>query len=220
MTIISPPISSLETIADLLRELGDIPAWRVRLTPSPGSATEADVLHFDAREDRLYELVDGTLVEKGMGYLESVLATFLIMRLGNFINPKNLGLLSGESGMMRLFPGLVRIPDVAFVSWPRIPGGKFPTAPIPDLVPDLAVEILSASNTVREMNRKRSEYFDAGVSLVWIIDPDARTVAVYHSPADPIILTTSDTLDGGDVLPGFTVSLKEFFAELDRVGLA
>ena len=122
MTIISPPTSSLETIGDLLRQLGDIPAWRVRLQPYPGTATEADVLRFDAHEDRLYELVDGTLVEKGMGFQESVLAAYLIIHLGNFVNPKNLGLVSGESGMMRFFAGMVRIPDVAYISWPRIPG--------------------------------------------------------------------------------------------------
>lgn len=218
MTIISPPTSSLETIGDLLRQLGDIPAWRVRLQPYPGTATEADVIHFDAHEDRLYELVDGTLVEKGMGFRESVLAMLLIKVLKQFIDPPNLGLVSGEAGMMRLFPGMVRIPDVAYISWARIPGRKMPTDPIPTLSPDLAVEILSVSNTAREMQRKRGEYFDAGVRLVWIIDPDARTLAVFDSPADPIVLTAKDTLDGGDVLPGFTLSLAEFFGELDRVG--
>ena len=218
MTIISPPTSSLETIGDLLRQLGDIPAWRVRLQPYPGTATEADVLRFDAHEDRLYELVDGTLVEKGMGFQESVLAAYLIIHLGNFVNPKNLGLVSGESGMMRFFAGMVRIPDVAYISWPRIPGRKMPTDPIPTLSPDLAVEILSSSNTPREMQRKRGEYFDAGVRLVWIIDPEARTVVVHTSAAEPVILSAHDVLDGGEVLPGFTLPLGELFAELDRVG--
>ncbi len=153
-----------------------------------------------------------------MGYRESVLATLLIKLLRQFVDPPNLGLVSGESGMMRLFAGLVRSPDVAFISWNRVPGGKVPTAPIPALAPDLAVEILSSSNTAREMERKRGEYFEAGVRLVWIIDPDTRTATVYSTPDSPITLSTSDTLDGGEVLPGFSMSLAEFFAELDRLG--
>ena len=218
MTIVSSPISSLETIEDLLRQLGDIPAWRVRLRPTPGAATEGDVLHFHARERRLYELVDGTLVEKGMGFRESLLATLLAKLLRDFVDPPNLGLVAGESGMMRLFAGLVRIPDVAFISWSRVPGGKVPSAPIPSLVPDLAVEVLSPSNTPREMQRKRAEYFDAGVRLVWIIDPDTRTVAVYTSAENPVTLTANEQLEGSPVLPGFTLALAALFAELDRVG--
>jgi Uma2 family endonuclease len=208
--------SSLHTVEDLLHQLGDVPAWRIRLHPSPGTASEADVLRLHADEKRLYELVDGTLVEKGMGYRESLLAVYLIMCLDRHVRPRNLGLVTGEAGMLRLFAGMVRIPDVAFVSWARVPGGRVPTAPIPSLAPDLAVEILSGSNTPREMDRKRGEYFDAGVRLVWIIDPDARTVAVYTTPANPSVLTEHDALDGGAVLTGFTLRLSDLFAELDR----
>jgi len=74
------------------------------------------------------------------------------------------------------------------------------------------------SNTKAEMNRKRQEYFQAGVRLVWEIDPDARTVAVYTGPEQCTTLTQDQTLDGGDVLPGFTLSLRELFAELGRQG--
>jgi Uma2 family endonuclease len=120
--------------------------------------------------------------------------------------------------MLRLFPGLVRIPDVAYVSWARVPAGRVPTAPIPQLAPDLAVEVLSRSNTPREMERKLREYFDAGVRLVWIVDPDARTVAVYTAAVNPVVLTETDVLQGGEVLPGFTLPLAHLFAELDRLG--
>jgi Uma2 family endonuclease len=87
----------------------------------------------------------------------------VISLLRAYVVPRNLGIVSGEASMMRLFPGLVRIPDVAFASWDRIPGGCVPSEPIPNLVPDLAVEILSASNTAQEMSLKRPEYFAAGV---------------------------------------------------------
>ncbi|MDB5323873.1 MAG: hypothetical protein JWN40_5504 [Phycisphaerales bacterium] len=219
MTLATPIRSSasIQTVGDLLHQLGDVPAWRVLLHPLPGTATESDVLNLHAREKRLYELIDGTLVEKGMGYRESLLAVFLITQINNFVRPLNLGLVSGEAGMLRLLAGLVRIPDVAYISWTRVPGGKVPTAPIPQLSPDLAVEVLSRSNTVREMERKRGEYFDAGVRLVWIVDPDTRTIAVYTASASPSMLTENDVLNGGDVLPGFTLPLANLFAELDRL---
>ena len=120
--------------------------------------------------------------------------------------------------MMRLFSGLVRIPDVAFVSWDHVPNRRVPTAPVPQLVPDLAVEVLSEGNTPGEMDRKRQEYFNAAVRLVWEIDPDTRTVTVYTSPTQATVLDETMSLDGGSVLPGFMLSLRDFFAELDRHG--
>ena len=151
-----------------------------------------------------------------MGYAESVLAVAICVYLRSFVLPGNLGLVSGADGMMRLFPGLVRIPDVAFASWDRFPGRKVPTVPIPDLVPDLAVEVLSAGNTEAEMAKKLLEYFTAGVRLVWLVDPEARTVAVHTSPGQFTVLNENQTLDGGVVLPGFSLALRDLFAELDR----
>jgi Uma2 family endonuclease len=209
---------TIHTLADLLERLGNIPLDRVRFRPPPGTATEQDVLDVAAHEDRLCELVDRTLVEKPMGYCESVLALALAGFLRTFVIPGNLGVVSGADGMMRLFPGLVRIPDVAFASWDRFPNRRVPTAPVPNLVPDLAVEVLSLSNTAAEMARKLGEYFRAGVRLVWIVDPPARTVAVYTAPEQFTVLTEADTLDGAPVLPGFTLPLRELFAELDRQG--
>jgi Uma2 family endonuclease len=153
-----------------------------------------------------------------MGYNESVLAVAIAAVLRAFVIPRNLGVVSGESGMMRLFAGLVRIPDVAYASWDRLPGRRMPSEPVPALAPDLAVEVLSESNTPREMERKRGEYFRAGVSVVWIVDPDARTVAVYTAVDRSDVLSEADVLGGGSVLPGFAVPLRELFAELDRAG--
>jgi Uma2 family endonuclease len=136
--------------------------------------------------------------------------------LYEFVTPRNLGLVTGEGGMMRLFAGLVRIPDVAFISWARLPGGRVPDAAIPRLAPDLAVEVLSRSNTPSEMRGKREEYFAAGVALVWMVDPDERSVTVYTSPEDSVSCGASDALGGGTVLPGFFLPLGDLFAELDR----
>jgi Uma2 family endonuclease len=214
-TTLPAPASQLRTLADLLVRLGDIPPDRVRYWPRPGTATEKDILQIRAREGRSCELVDGVLVEKAMGLREAMLALALGGFLHDFVRPRNLGIVTGPDGTLRIFPGLVRIPDVAFASWERIPGGRVPDEPIPDLVPDLAVEILSESNTPGEMALKRSEYFGAGVSVVWMIDPEARTVAVYTSPERCVRLAESQTLEGGDVLPGFALPLSDFFSELD-----
>ena len=119
MSVATPP--RYETVADLLKQLGDVPAVRVRMHPTPGTATEKDVVKIHDREGRLFELVDGVLVEKGMGYDESKIAMLLGVYLGSFILQHDIGEILGADGMMRLFPGLVRIPDVAFVSWARSP---------------------------------------------------------------------------------------------------
>jgi Uma2 family endonuclease len=129
-----------------------------------------------------------------------------------------LGIVTGTDGTMKLWQGLIRLPDVAYVSWDRIPGRCIPKEPVPDIVPDLAVEVLSASNTRAEMDRKRREYFEAGVRLVWEVQPKSRVVIVYTSLVDSAVLQQSDTVDGGAVLPGFSLSLPELFGELDRHG--
>jgi Uma2 family endonuclease len=216
MTSVLTLPGSIETLADLLEQLGDIAPERVRFRPLPGTATEQDVLEVRARTGRLCELVDGVLVEKGMGFLESYLAGALIEILRGFVKPRHLGLVTAPDGMVRLAPGLVRIPDVAFVSWARLPGRRVPREPIPDLSPDLAVEVLSESNTADEMARKRREYFAAGVRLVWQVAPLTRTVEVYTAPEQVTVLHEEDTLEGGAVLPGFALPLREFFAELDQ----
>ena len=91
-----------------------------------------------------------------------------------------------------------------------------PDAPIPDLAPDLAVEVLSKSNTAAEMQRKRREYFAAGTTLVWLVDPDSRSVSVYTSEAEVTVLDESAQLTAAELLPGFSLSIRELFSEFDR----
>ena len=93
-----------------------------------------------------------------------------------------------------------------------------PTEPIPDLAPDLAVEVLSVGNTLGEMARKRQDYFAAGLHLVWQVDPRTRTVEVFTAPDQSTILHETHILDGGTVLPGLTLPLPELFAALDLHG--
>lgn len=214
-TLMSPP---LVTLADLLRRLGGVPPDRVRFDPLPGSATEVHVLELAERHGILCELIDGVLVEKAMGFRESYLAMALVQWLRDFVVARNLGIVTGPDGMMRLFPGLVRIPDVAFVAWDRCPNRRVPQDPIPDLAPNLAIEVLSESNTKGEMQVKCSEYFAAGAEQVWLVNLKSRSVAIFTDPDTFVRCGEDDTLDGAPVLPGFQLVVRDLFAELDRHG--
>jgi Uma2 family endonuclease len=110
-----------------------------------------------------------------------------------------------------LRPGLVRMADVAFISWERLPGRRVPTESIPDLAPDLAVEVLSEGNTKPEMEQRLKDYFLAGVRLVWYVDLRTRTAEVYGSPDQVTTIAEEQSLDGGDVLPGFRLLLGSLF---------
>ncbi|MBI2481329.1 MAG: Uma2 family endonuclease [Planctomycetia bacterium] len=114
--------------------------------------------------------------------------------------------------------GIVKIPDVSFISWDRWPKKKLPRRPIPALVPDLVVEVLSDTNTKAEMADKLVKYFEAGVRLVWYIDPETQTAKSYVSSDDFTEMAVDGMLSGGDVLPGFELSLVWLFSEADRSG--
>ena len=205
-----------QTLADLLRELGDIAPSRVRLKPAPGTATVGDVIRIRNDERRLFELVDGVLVEKVMGHPESRVASALIAALERYLEGNDLGAVTGEGGMFHFPDNLVRIPDVAFARWERFPNLQETQKSVPSVVPDFAVEVLSQSNTPREMSRKLKEYFKAGVQLVWIIDLDDTTVTTYISPTKAKTHLLSDMLDGGKVLPGFQIPVAKLFSRLSR----
>jgi Uma2 family endonuclease len=208
------PPRRFKNAAEWLAELGNVPLDRIVFDPLPGTATEADLLRFVEQDNRLCELIDGTLVEKPVGYWEGIIAINLATVLANFVNPRGLGAVSGPDSTMRMRSGRVRLPDVAFVSKDRLPKTR---APIPSLAPDLAVEIISESNTVSEMDKKLAEYFQSGTRLAWIIDPGPRTVAVHHNPGPAIAtLAESDSLTGGDVLPGLQFPIADIFLNVPR----
>jgi len=202
------------TAVDLVQRFGAIPLSRIRLDPPPGSARETDVVAIHDRENRLYELVDGVLVEKTMGTYESYLAMLLGRLLGNYVAEKDLGIVLGADGMLAIAPGLVRIPDVSFVPWSRLPGRRVPRAPVAAIVPDLAVEVISRGNTREEMERKLDDYFAAGVRQVWFIHhAPRREVHVYLTRDRHAVVREGEFLDGGEVLPGFRLAVEQLFHE-------
>lgn len=205
---------AMTTVADLINRLA-VPAERILLSPPPGTATEQDLL----QSPRLCELVDGILVEKAMGFYESRLAAALIYFLEHYLTTHPLGFVLDGSGMCRVDPSQVRLPDVSFYSWDHFPGKLLPAdEQILNLVPDLAVEVLSPGNTVAEMERKRKEYFAGGTKLYWEADPATRTVSVYTSFKRHKVVDESGTLTGGAVLPGFELSVREWFEKAGKRG--
>ncbi|MCD4727746.1 MAG: Uma2 family endonuclease [Pirellulales bacterium] len=209
---------SVWTAADLVAQFGAIPLDRVRTNPPPGLAMEHDVIEIHDRENRLCELSDGSLLEKTMGSYESYLAVLICRVLVEFVQKNDLGIVLGADGMLRLGHGLVRIPDVSFISWSRLPGRVFPREEIWPIVPDLIVEIISRGNTREEMDRKLHDYFAAGVRLAWYVHPAAGEACVYTSPSACVTRTTSDSLDGGDVLPGLCLPLSTLFSAPEKTG--
>jgi Uma2 family endonuclease len=215
MASVSDSSLPIWTASEVIAHFGDIPIARIRTSPPPGEATEADVIELHERHDRLCELIDGTLVEKAMGWKEAELAIIIARLLGNFVAANRLGKVFGPDGMLRLEPAQIRIPDVAFISKQRFSGRKLPSSAFWELGCDLAVEVISPSNTRREMERKRSDHFSAGVKAVWLVFLQPREVVVYSSPSDSVTLRGKDVLDGGSVLPGFSLPVAQIFAELD-----
>jgi Uma2 family endonuclease len=223
LTISSPPsppslnqqseVQPIPTLADLLSRLGDVSTERVLAVPPPGAATEADLLALaEANDRRLCELVDGILVEKAMGFHEARLASLLIGFLHVYLQETGLGFTASADAPRRLGPGLVRLPDVSYYAWTRFPGRRVPKSPVVEMAPDLAVEIISASNRRGEMDRKLGEYFAAGTRRVWYVYPEERRVRVFHSAESSLDLGQDEVLTEEELLPGFALPLREWFA--------
>jgi Uma2 family endonuclease len=139
-----------------------------------------------------------------------------VVLLGEFANRHDLGFVLGADGMARLAPGLIRIPDVSFISWRSVPDRRVPRLPMLGFAPDLAVEVLSPGNTPQEMERKLRDYFGAGMRLVWYVDPVKRTVQVFTAIDQSTLLNENQNLTGDPVLPGFVVALQDLFARLEQ----
>ncbi len=214
--------SRFQNFAEVMEAVGNVPGYRLRVSPAAGLATEDDLLAIHAKEGKICELIDGILVEKDMASFESAVAIVLAFYIKLFQREtkQKLGVVLGEAGFLRLLPGRVFAPDVSFISWKKMPGGKFPKAPIASLVPDLAVEVLSKGNTEEEIKLKVRAYFQAGSRLVWVVDPKTRTVRVHTSLRKSVLLTEDQSVEGGKVLPGFALSIREWFVEAESGGEA
>ena len=161
-----------------------------------------------------YELSKGELLPMTpIGLRHGQIAVKIARKLSEFVDAGGLGIVGVEIGFKLAFaPDTVRAPDVAFVSRKRFPEGKIQET-FADFPPDLAVEVLSPSDTTSAMLRKVAEYFAGHVPLVWVVNPATETVAVYLSTQEVKIVSAGEDLDGGAVLPGFRMQVAEVFAQ-------
>ena len=211
--------SAYQTLADLMAATRGIPPERIRLQPPPGSATEQDVIRVHDREGRLCELIDGILVEKTVGSYESLIAGFILTEINVYLRQHDLGIVLGADGMLQILPDQIRIPDAAFLSWDQFADRQVPDAAIWKLHPDLAVEVLSPSNSAAEIDCKIVEYFESGTQQVWVIDPRSKTAVVHHSSGQSHRIAHESALEGGDLLPGFSLPLATLFRIKPQSGL-
>ena len=171
-------------------------------------ATEEDLRN--TPDDEIYELVDGEIRMSPGGLGHSKTSTALVARLGSLVWKHGKGHVFGPNTGLRLPSGNVRCPDVTFIR-----AGRFPNEVVPDdwsdLPPDLAVEVVSPHDRTRWLLDKVGEYLDAGVRLVWVIDPQKQRATVYRSLLDVRELGPEGELDGEDVVPGFRCRLDELF---------
>ena len=176
--------------------------------------TAEDVWALPERPGVRYELADGELIEvPGAGLLHNLLVGLLYRLLDDFVRREDLGLVftDGTAYVLRRGPDLVRIPDVSFVAWERLPAGDVPEGFGP-FAPDLAVEVVSPGDRAEDVRRKVREYLAAGTRRVWVLWPREPSVTVHESGGVLRELGPDDELDGGDVVPGFRVRVAELFA--------
>lgn len=160
-----------------------------------------------------YELVRGEVIEMPPpGWIHGGVATNIAIALGTFARQHDLGRVVVESGFtLERDPDTVRGPDVAFVRKDRVPAGGPTTAFFPG-APDLAVEVVSPDDTAAGLEAKVHEYLSSGTQQVWLAYPESRRVHVYHRDGTARWYTEEDTLESGDLLPGFSVPVRELFA--------
>jgi Uma2 family endonuclease len=199
-------------MADIhLPSINDIAPWANALMPGEAPLTASDLAHLPA-DDQLYELVEGRLVQMPPPKPRHGKIAFMIgFILGQWVLPRTLGtLFAAETGfLIKRQPDTVLAADVAFVAAERGQGlddtGYYPFAP------DLAVEVASPGQTPKAMAMKARQWLSNGARLVWVVFPEAQQVEVWRPGSATRTLAVTDTLDGADVLPGFTCQISEFF---------
>ena len=176
--------------------------------------TTAEELLILPDDGHSYELVKGELrMMTPAGFEHARIAGRIAVLVGQFANEQVLGVvLTAEPGFtLTRDPDTVRAPDVAFVRTERIPP-KGEQKKFAELAPDLVVEVISPSDRMADLRAKIEEYLDAGVKLIWVVDPGTDSVTEYRPDAAPVNLGSSAELAGRDVLPGFRCKVSEFFA--------
>lgn len=158
------------------------------------------------------ELVRGELIMMSPGKgRHGAVGARITKLLAGYVDTNALGIVFDSSAgyVVSRTPDTVREPDVSFLTTESLKGQDLDA--FLEGAPDLAVEVLSPSNTAAEMRDKMADYFDAGCRVAWIVDPLRRSVVVHRIDAGPAILTEDDTLTEEELLPGFSLPVRDIF---------
>jgi len=190
------------------------------VTPNPAIASKiwTDEEFMSLPDDgHHYEIINGELIDMGnSGALHGYVCSTLMILLGGYVRQQKLGAMLDSSTAFKMKNGNKRSPDIAFFAKERLQGIAVLPSGYLEGAPDLAVEVLSPGNTVEEIDDKLTEYFENGSRLVWVINPTQHYVLVYRSAQEPDrLLKEKDSLDGEEVIPGFTLAIADLFQKLD-----
>ena len=175
--------------------------------------TDQDLEEISRDDAHRYELIRGRLfVGEPSNHVHGYVASKIGWRLASYVRPLNLGRVYAAETGFRLSKDTVRAPDAAFVATGRLTlevprRGYFPGPP------DLAVEIVSPSETFSEVEGKAVDWLDAGVRMVIVVDPERETATIYRPSREAVMLRDDDVIDGGDVVPGWRLPLRELFED-------
>jgi Uma2 family endonuclease len=174
-----------------------------------GPATLRDLFN-TPRDGKKYELVDGEIIVSPAGARHSEIAGNILGLIWEFLQKNPIGKVYSSDLGITLPNGNVRSPDVTYIGIARLPGGHSPETFV-DVLPDLAVEVLSPNDSPKELGRKIGEFLENGVPMVWLVDPAHQTVTIYRSLTETERLTSKDTITAEPVLPGFSAPVSRFF---------
>jgi Uma2 family endonuclease len=173
------------------------------------TAEEFDNYPFE--EDKRYELDEGELIEMTRpAYRHNRVLMRLTLALGNYFDQHGGGEALLSENLYALSSSTRRAPDIAVILGDR--RKELESAKVIPIVPDIAAEVLSPSETPRMIHRKLKQYFEAGVKEVWLIDPESREVEIWTGPRLPELELTGDAAIGSPLLPGFALPLQELFS--------
>ncbi|MHB8626145.1 MAG: Uma2 family endonuclease [Aggregatilineales bacterium] len=189
------------------------PTVEMAKLPEKGTHTLAEYREWCDRPenvDRMFELIDGEIIEKEVGsYVPSWVAGQIFLAIGIYLRQNPIGRLTGADGTYEMSDKNALIPDLAFTLKVRLPEHPIRSATIP---PDLTVEVKSPSDRYRALRRKAERYLELGTKMVWLVFPEKQLIEVYTTDADVETIDSNGIVTGGDLLPGFTLSVRDIFA--------
>lgn len=158
--------------------------------------------------DRLFELINGEIVEKMASFTPSRIAARISHKISSYLDQNDIGYVTGADGSYILSPEHEFMPDVGYISKERLP--QEPEREVQG-APDLAVEVKSPTDSKRGLRQKAEDYLRFGTKLVWLVFPEEKRIEVYEPDQDVLEFGIDDTLDGGDVLPDFKLAVRDIF---------